>query len=156
MHPLEGIKVLDFSTMLNGPYATMLLSDMGADVIKVEPPDGDSWRAVGGGFIACNRGKRAICVDLKKEEAKQIILSLIEKSDVLVENARWGVWHRLGLDYESVIKKNRTLSMSPSWDMDPAVLYRKQRVTIPCSRPAVVKVSLKVVWGNLRFFMPYL
>lgn len=104
MHPLEGIKVLDFSTMLNGPYTTMLLSDMGADVIKVEPPDGDSWRAVGGGFIACNRGKRALCVDLKKEEAKQIIFSLIERSDVLVENARWGVWHRLGLDYESVIK----------------------------------------------------
>ncbi|MBI4766288.1 MAG: CoA transferase [Deltaproteobacteria bacterium] len=104
MHPLEGIKVLDFSTMLNGPYTAMLLSDMGADVIKVEPPDGDSWRAVGGGFIACNRGKRAICVDLKKEEAKPIIFSMIERSDVLVENARWGVWHRLGLDYESVIK----------------------------------------------------
>jgi crotonobetainyl-CoA:carnitine CoA-transferase CaiB-like acyl-CoA transferase len=109
MHPLEGIKVLDFSTMLNGPYTTMLLSDMGADVIKVEPPDGDSWRAVGGGFIACNRGKRAICVDLKKEEAKPIIFALIERSDVLVENARWGVWHRLGLDYESVIKKKPDL-----------------------------------------------
>jgi crotonobetainyl-CoA:carnitine CoA-transferase CaiB-like acyl-CoA transferase len=104
MHPLDGIRVLDFSTMLNGPYATALLSDMGAEVIKIEPPDGDSWRAVGGGFIACNRGKRAICVDLKKEEAKPIIHSLIERSDILVENARWGVWHRLGLDYESVSK----------------------------------------------------
>ncbi len=109
MYPLEGIKVLDFSTMLNGPYATMLLSDMGADVIKIEPPDGDSWRAVGGGFIACNRGKRAICVDLKKEEAKQIIYSLIEKSDILVENARWGVWHRLGLDYDSVVREKPDL-----------------------------------------------
>ena len=104
MHPLNGIRVLDFSTMLNGPYATMLLSDMGADVIKVEPPDGDSWRAVGGGFIACNRGKRAICVDLKKKESKPIIQALIKGSDIFVENARWGVWHRLGLDYESVAK----------------------------------------------------
>ncbi len=87
----------------------MLLSDMGAEVIKVEPPDGDSWRAVGGGFIACNRGKRAICLDLKKEEAKQIIFSLIKKSDILVENARWGVWHRLGLDYDSVVREKPDL-----------------------------------------------
>lgn len=109
MHPLEGIRVLDFSTMLNGPYATMLLSDMGAEVIKVEAPDGDSWRAVGGGFIACNRGKKAICLDLKKEEAKKIISLLIKKSDILVENARWGVWHRLGLDYDSVVREKPDL-----------------------------------------------
>jgi formyl-CoA transferase len=104
MHPMDGIRVLDFSTMLNGPYAACLLSDMGAEVIKVEPPEGDSWRAVGGGFIACNRGKRAICLDLKKEEAKPIVRTLIERSDIFLENARWGVWHRLGLDYETVKK----------------------------------------------------
>lgn len=109
MYPLDGITVVDFTTMINGPYTTMLLSDMGAEVIKVEPPDGDSWRAVGGGFLACNRGKRGICLDLKKDEAREIIYRLIEKSDVFVENARWGVWHRLGLDYESVVKKNPDL-----------------------------------------------
>jgi crotonobetainyl-CoA:carnitine CoA-transferase CaiB-like acyl-CoA transferase len=70
----------------------------------VEPPFGDSWRAVGGGFLCCNRGKRAIALDLKKDEARQIVYDLIAVSDIVVENARWGVWHKLGLDYESVKK----------------------------------------------------
>jgi formyl-CoA transferase len=104
MHPLEGIRVADITTMINGPYAAMLLSDMGADVIKIEPPDGDSWRSVAGGFLAYNRGKRSISIDLKKAESKQVISKLISKSDILIENARWGVWHRLGLDYESLKK----------------------------------------------------
>ncbi|MFC1895597.1 CaiB/BaiF CoA transferase family protein [Thermodesulfobacteriota bacterium] len=103
MHPLDGVRVVDFTTMLNGPYTTTLLSDMGAEVVKVEPPDGDPWRNVGGGFAAVNRGKRAICLDLKKEKARQIACQLIERSDVVVENARWGVWHRLGLDYDSLL-----------------------------------------------------
>jgi crotonobetainyl-CoA:carnitine CoA-transferase CaiB-like acyl-CoA transferase len=104
MHPLENIRVTDFTTMINGPFAAMMLSDMGADVIKVEPPFGDSWRAIGGGFLCCNRGKRAIALDLKKNEARQIIYDLIAVSDVVVENARWGVWHKLGIDYDSVKK----------------------------------------------------
>jgi crotonobetainyl-CoA:carnitine CoA-transferase CaiB-like acyl-CoA transferase len=104
MNPLDGIKVTDITTMLNGPFTAMLLSDMGADVIKVEPPDGDPWRMVAGGFMACNRGKRAIAVDMKKEEGKKIVYDLIARSDILVENARWGVWHKIGLDYESIIK----------------------------------------------------
>ncbi|MBW1708837.1 MAG: CoA transferase [Deltaproteobacteria bacterium] len=104
MHPLDGIKVADFTTMINGPFAAMMLAEMGADVIKVEPPDGDPWRSVAGGFICYNRGKRSISMDLKKDEAKEIAFALIAESDVLVENARWGVWHRLGLDYESVVK----------------------------------------------------
>jgi len=106
MHPLEGIRVVDLTTMINGPVAAMLLSDMGAEVIKIEPPDGDPWRIMQGGFLAYNRGKRAVSIDLKKEEGKKIAGKLIARADVLVENARWGVWHRLGLDYESVIKIN--------------------------------------------------
>lgn len=104
LHALDGIRVADFTTMLNGSYTTILLSDMGADVIKVEPPDGDPWRIVGGGFMAVNRGKRSIAIDLKKEEAKEVIRRLIASSDIMVENARWGVWHRLGLDYDSVAR----------------------------------------------------
>lgn len=106
MHPLEGIRVVDLTTMINGPVAAMLLSDMGAEVIKIEPPDGDPWRPMIGGFLAYNRGKRAIAIDLKKEEGKKIAHKLIAGADILVENARWGVWHRLGLDYESVVKIN--------------------------------------------------
>jgi len=104
LHALDGIRVADFTTMLNGSYATILLSDMGADIIKVEPPDGDPWRIVGGGFMAVNRGKRSIVVDLKKAEAKEVIHRLVASSDIMAENARWGVWHRLGLDYDSVVK----------------------------------------------------
>jgi crotonobetainyl-CoA:carnitine CoA-transferase CaiB-like acyl-CoA transferase len=106
MHPLEGIRVVDLTTMINGPVAAMLLSDMGAEVIKIEPPDGDPWRPMLGGFLAYNRGKRAIALNLKKEAGKEIAFQLIAKADILVENARWGVWHRLGLDYESVVKIN--------------------------------------------------
>ncbi|MFO7964438.1 MAG: CoA transferase [Desulfobacterales bacterium] len=109
MHPLEKVRVADFTTMINGPYATMMLSDMGADVIKIEPPYGDSWRAVGGGFLSCNRGKRAVAVDLKKAEGRQVVFDIIETSNIVVENARWGVWHKLGLDYESVKEKKPDL-----------------------------------------------
>jgi formyl-CoA transferase len=109
MHPLEGLRVVDLTTMINGPVAAMLLSDMGAEVIKIEPPDGDPWRPMLGGFLAYNRGKRAIALNMKKEAGKRIALQLIAKADILVENARWGVWHRLGLDYESVAKINPDL-----------------------------------------------
>jgi crotonobetainyl-CoA:carnitine CoA-transferase CaiB-like acyl-CoA transferase len=104
MLPLENIRVADFTTMINGPYAAMMLSDMGADVIKIEPLFGDSWRAVGGGFLSCNRGKRSVAVDLKKPEGKIIARDIVKTSDIVIENARWGVWHKLDLDYESVKK----------------------------------------------------
>ena len=104
MHALDGIRVVDFTTMWNGPYATLLLSDMGADVLKVEPPDGDPWRRSIGGFLGCNRGKRSISLDLKKPEAKEVVRQLIARADVVAENARWGVWHKLGFDYDSVTK----------------------------------------------------
>ena len=89
LHALDGIRVADFTTMLNGSYTTILLSDMGADVIKVEPPDGDPWRVVGGGFMGVNRGKRSIVVDLKKAESKEVINRLVASCDIMVENARW-------------------------------------------------------------------
>ncbi len=106
MHPLEGITVLDLTTMINGPYSSMLLAEMGAEIIKIEPPDGDPWRIMGAGFVGVNRGKRSIVIDLKKAEGKKIAYELAARADIVVENARWGVWHRLGLDYESVAKIN--------------------------------------------------
>jgi len=104
MHALDGIRITDFTTMINGSYMTLLLSDMGAEVTKIEPPDGDPWRIMAGGFLAINRGKRSAVIDLKKPKGLDIIHKLIAESDVMVQNARWGVWHRLGLDYESVCK----------------------------------------------------
>lgn len=90
--------------MIAGPFCSTLLADMGADVIKVEALDGDPWRYMGGPFLTTNRGKRGIAVDLRKEEGREIFRKLVSTSDIVVENARFGVWHRLGLDYESLRK----------------------------------------------------
>lgn len=110
MHPLTGIKIIDITTMINGPFASRLLCDMGADVIRIEPEDGDPWRGMGGGFLSFNRGKRCLSINLKKPEAMPIMEKLVKQSDILVENARWGVFHKLGLDFETLSKINPSLN----------------------------------------------
>jgi CoA:oxalate CoA-transferase len=101
--PLSGVKVLDLTRVLSGPFCTALLGDMGADVVKVEAPEGDSVRGQGAikdglswYFAQFNRNKRSIRLDLRKPEAKAILARLIERSDVLVENFRPGVLARMG------------------------------------------------------------
>jgi CoA:oxalate CoA-transferase len=103
--PLSGIKVLDLTRVLSGPFCTALLGDLGADVIKVEAPEGDSVRGQGAikdglswYFVQFNRNKRSIRLDMRKPEAKAILARLIEQSDVLVENFRPGVLARMGFD----------------------------------------------------------
>jgi formyl-CoA transferase len=106
--PLDGVKVLELGTMITAPYAAMLLSELGAKVIKVENPDGgDPFRATGGGrygpnFVAYNHGKRSISLDLKAEDGKQAFRKLLERSDVLVENYRTGVMDKLGFSVETI------------------------------------------------------
>lgn len=117
MQPLHGIRVLDLSRVLAGPYCTMFLGDLGADVIKVESPDGDETRLWGPPFagdqsayyLCVNRNKRSIVVDFKTEEGRRILRGLAEKSDVLVENFRPGVLARFSLDFESVSALNPSL-----------------------------------------------
>src|ERR1700691_3272255 len=101
--PLTGVKVLDLTRVLSGPFCTALLGDMGADVIKVEAPEGDPVRRQGAikdglswYFAQFNRNKRSIRLDLRRPEAKAILARLIERSDVLVENFRPGVLARMG------------------------------------------------------------
>lgn len=116
-HALEGLRVLDLSRLLPGPYATMVLRDLGASVDKVEEPrGGDYMRAmpphIGGmnaTFIALNRGKRSICLDLKNEAGRDAFLRLIAGYDVVVESFRPGVMKRLGLDYEVLREHNPRL-----------------------------------------------
>jgi CoA:oxalate CoA-transferase len=110
---LEGVRVLDFTHVYFGPYATMILADMGADVIKVEPPWGEVARMypplVGGvscAFLYLNRNKRGIAIDLKASKGVEIALKLAEKSDVIVENFRRGVMDKLGLGYGDVRRVN--------------------------------------------------
>lgn len=107
---LEGICVLDFSQIAAGPACSMLLADMGAHVIKVEPPGGDLGRSLGPGWVgadsalyhAFNRNKKGICLDLKSEEGIAMALRLVAQADVLIESMRPGVMERLGLGYEQL------------------------------------------------------
>ncbi|MFT3892640.1 MAG: CoA transferase [Anaerolineales bacterium] len=117
MQPLHGIRVLDLSRVLAGPYCTMVLGDLGADVIKVESPEGDETRGWGPPFAAgesayylcINRNKRSIVVDFKTAEGRDILSGLIRRSDILVENFRPGALARFSLDFESVSAINPSL-----------------------------------------------
>ena len=111
--PLTGIKVLDLTRVVSGPFCTMLLADFGANVIKVESRDGDPSRITGimgegenPYFVNLNRNKRSITIDLKTEKGKEIARRLAKWADVLVENFRPGVMERLGLGYEDLKKIN--------------------------------------------------
>ncbi len=116
--PLAGIKVLDLTRALSGPFATRILSDLGADVIKVEPPGGDVTRAYGSRignlashFTQHNAGKRDICIDMKAEGAVALVLELADVADVVVENFRPGVMARFGLDWDTLHARNPHLCM---------------------------------------------
>lgn len=108
---LDGIRVLDFTRVLAGPFATMILGDLGAEIIKIEPPSGDEtrlWSPLLNNesvyFLSINRNKRSIVIDLKKEDAKEIVYKLVKESDVVIENFRSGVPEKLGIDYNSLKK----------------------------------------------------
>ena len=103
--PLEGVRVVDFTANMSGPYATMLLGDQGADVIKIEPLDGDALRHVGSGvpemsayFANLNRSKRSVAIDLTKDESHQMVEALLNSADVVIHNFRPSVAERLNLE----------------------------------------------------------
>lgn len=114
---LEGIRVADFTHFIAGPFCTMILADLGAEVLKIEGPGGDTFRrfrpqvAEGDGapFIWVNRNKSSVTVDLASEDGKRIVRDIVDRADVLVENFSTGVMKRHGLDYETVSKTNPRL-----------------------------------------------
>ncbi len=106
---LSGIKVIDLTRVLSGPFCTMLLADMGADVIKIEPPKGDNVRNQGdmvdgfsSYFAQFNRNKKSVILDLYKDSEKEILKSLISEADVVVENFKAGVFEKMGFDFETL------------------------------------------------------
>ncbi|MCL4745614.1 MAG: CoA transferase [Burkholderiaceae bacterium] len=112
--PLEGIRVLEIASMIFGPLAGQYLGDMGADVIKLEPPEGDLTRSIGprrsplmgAFFLTSNRSKRSIVIDLKRSEGQEVLTRLVGKTDVLLHSLRTPAANRLGLDYETLSKDN--------------------------------------------------
>lgn len=108
--PLAGLRILDLTSVIMGPFATHILADLGADVIKIESPDGDSFRGyqplrnpgMGGSFLNLNRNKRSVCLDLKSSECRAALDLLTKTADVFLHNMRPAVSERLGLSYERV------------------------------------------------------
>ncbi|WP_137896269.1 CoA transferase [Ramlibacter sp. 2FC] len=114
--PLDGIRILDFTRVLAGPLATALLADLGAEVIKIEPPQGDDYRAIGpmkngqsALFTVMNRNKKSLVLDLKQPEAVQLVQQLAARADVVIENFRPGVAERLGMGAAALRQANPRL-----------------------------------------------
>ena len=136
--PLNGVRILDLTTMVSGPMATMMLADQGADVIKIESPRGDHMRHVGSmnrgmsaSFLSCNRSKRSLALDIKRSEGLEAVRRLAATADVLVQNFRPGAIERMGLG-EDVVREIRPdivfVSISGFGETGP---YVHQRVYDP-------------------------
>ncbi|MEJ2715788.1 MAG: CoA transferase [Deltaproteobacteria bacterium] len=157
--PLVGVRVLSFGRVLAGPYAAMLLADLGAEVIKVEDPGkGDMARANGpfiqdlsSYFLSVNRGKKSLSLNMRHEKAKEIVRDLLPEIDVIVENFRPGIMKKMGLDYESVKELNSRLvyisisgfghsgpySEKPAFDMVAQAMGGTVSITGEPGRPPV-------------------
>jgi crotonobetainyl-CoA:carnitine CoA-transferase CaiB-like acyl-CoA transferase len=119
--PLADVRILDLTQALAGPFCTMLLADLGADVIKIEPPAGDMSRTMGpppadrvgcdygGYFASVNRNKRSVVLDIKTEQGRQTLFKLVKTADAVVENAKTGVMDRVGVGYERLRDLNRAI-----------------------------------------------
>ena len=136
MGPLAGVRVIDLTHVLNGPFATMLLAHMGAEVIKIEPRSGDrfryAWMPVdadhsGYEFLVVNANKKGVTLNLKDERGKALFRSLVERADVVVENFSVGVMDRLGLGYEALRKIKPDLIYASSTGYGESGPYRNMR-----------------------------
>jgi crotonobetainyl-CoA:carnitine CoA-transferase CaiB-like acyl-CoA transferase len=115
MHALEGVRLIDFGQYLAGPFGPMIIGDLGADVIKVEPVQGDGMRLAGKPFFGCQRGKRDISLDLKNPEGKKVALELVATADIVHHNMTAGVANRLGIGYDDCKAVNPDVVYCNTW-----------------------------------------
>ena len=134
--PLHGVRVLDLTQGLAGPYCAMLLAQYGAEVVKVEPPEGDWCRSLGPpyddrtpAYVCCNRGKRGIVVNLKEAAGRDVLLTLAARADVMMESNRAGVADRLGIGYPVVRARNPEVIYLSVTGFGQAGPYRDRAVT---------------------------
>src|SRR6266478_3208733 len=163
--PLAGFRILDLTQVVSGPFCTMTLGDLGADIIKVEPPEGDPTRRIGrpqkngipSGFLVFNRNKRSLVIDLKKEHGRDLVRKLVGKFDAIVENNRPGVADRLGIGYADIRKINPKIvycaihgfgpkgKMADSPAYDPVIQGYSGMAAVqggPGQKPVAVKMAL--------------
>ena len=126
---LGGLRVLDFSAFVAGPLGAQVLADLGAEVIKVEPLEGEAIRAAAYAVAACQRGKRSVALDLDAPEARPVVERLIKWADVVLHNFRVGVSARLGIDEETVARLNPPRCTATPAASAPTVRARRSRAT---------------------------
>ena len=157
--PLDGVKIIDLSTIVSGPLAGSLLGDQGADVIKIESPlRPDNARFMGpirgengALFAAANRSKRSLALDLKKEGAKEIIYQLIKNSDVVMDNFRPGILKKLNLEYEHIKKHNPKIIQLSITGYGVDGPYSKRRVYDPLIQATAGIANAQSIDGNPKF-----
>ena len=151
--PLAGVRILDCTTVVLGPWAAQQLGDLGADVIKIEPPEGDTTRQLGPArnpgmaafYLGCNRSKRSIVLDLKQDSGRKALFKLAETADVLMHNYRPDPARRLGVEYEAFEKINPRLvylatygyrSAGPMGPRRPTTTSSRRALALPRCRPS--------------------
>ena len=157
--PLDGVKIIDLSTIVSGPLAGSLLGDQGADVIKIESPlRPDNARFMGpirgengALFAAANRSKRSLALDLKKKGAKEIIYQLIKNSDVIMDNFRPGILKKLNLEYEDIKKHNSKIIQLSITGYGVDGPYSKRRVYDPLIQATAGIANAQSIDGNPKF-----
>ena len=159
--PLDGIRVIEFTSVVLGPFACQILGDLGADVIKVEPPGGDTNRNLGpvknteglaALFLTCNRNKKSIVLDLKSDEGREAALKLIATADVVVHNFRPKAMEKLGLDYQAVKKINPEIIYCATYGFSKKGPYGdKGALDDSIQAASGVAMLMKMVEGEPRY-----
>ena len=159
--PLDGIRVIEFTSVVLGPFACQILGDLGADVIKVEPPGGDTNRNLGpvknteglaALFLTCNRNKKSIVLDLKSDEGREAALKLIATADVVVHNFRPKAMEKLGLDYQAVKKVNADIIYCATYGFSKKGPYGdKGALDDSIQAASGVAMLMKMVEGEPRY-----
>lgn len=159
--PLDGIRVIEFTSVVLGPFACQILGDLGADVIKVEPPGGDTNRNLGpvknteglaALFLTCNRNKKSIVLDLKSDEGREAALKLVATADVVVHNFRPKAMEKLGLDYQAVKKINPDIIYCATYGFSKKGPYGdKGALDDSIQAASGVAMLMKMVEGEPRY-----